>query len=407
MTDNQENHYSMQLAVQQVLNDNSAIWTPNTGFAAIKTAYSGKLTQIFTKDQLQIAINTGLAVDKKVLKQFLVDNAAPVAFVTIAHASQINDNDLLNSVNFSRSDLLRLRDDQLAQRCQIIHTKANDHIAALTVLGVNAATLTVLQNAITAYAAKSATPAAAKAAKKANAADLRNLFKETDSMLKLQLDKVMEPYKATHLTFYNAYKAARLIPNLGATHTRFRITVKDENDTAITGATASLLQAGVVAYQGVTDAAGQIKITKVKPGTFDLKVEKPNFLPKTETGIVFKAGKEIKRTVKLLSQGVTAVREGAVTFPGIANININGINGTSLSSLFFEIAGSVMRFYAAANPTDGPGTEFYDAAIGNGQFGLDDFAQVIDLGPAKQYLNVQTLGPAAGTYKLTFTNLEP
>lgn len=299
MTGKQENKLSMIRATEEVLNKNQSKWSGKVLFVTVKTAFSTKIEALQNARQRQLDIITGITVDKKELRKLMMEKAESVATKLAIYAEDTNDNELVNEVNLSRLQLDRARDEAVAGLCQNIHDHATKHIADLAPYEIDADMLATLQSAIQVYSAKAPQPRAAKAAKKAVTAGIVTLLEDIDKILKNRLDKLMREYKSAEPEFYNAYKAARILIKLGSTHTNFRLQVKDSAGNAVEGATASLLQNNRIIYNLVTDANGKLAITKMKPGTYDIKIAKTGLLIKTETGVEFKAGKEVKRVVSL------------------------------------------------------------------------------------------------------------
>ena len=413
MTGPQENKNSMYRVAEKLLDDNSIIWNGTPAFVTTKGAFSAKITAISTASQQQQAIITGIATDKKVLKTSLIDITAPVAAAVIAYASQTNNNELLDAVNFTRSQLLATRDDMLADRCQIIHTKATANLVALAPYGITAPVLTTLQTTITAYNAKVPAPGTAKQSKKTATINLRNLFKETDTILKLQLDKLMLVYKTTNSDFYNNYLGAREIIDLGSIHTKLKMQVKGENGLGIQNATASLIQNNLVIYSIESDAEGKILLKKIKPGTYNLKVQKPGFDATYEAAVKFKAGKQIARTIVLVPGNSnpangTAVIEGTLGIsPAFANATPTNINGTPLTHVTIVTTAEPIRIFASATLSGIPGPVFFDVLPGAPVTKLGtQFAQELGFDDSKPFLIVLNMGPNPTNYKFTFDNLE-
>lgn len=412
MTDPQENKLSMYRVVEKLLDDNSIIWNGTPAFVTTKNAFSSKIAAISTASQQQQTINTGIATDKKLLKISLINIAAPVAAAVIAYASQTNNNELLNAVNFTQSQLAGTRDDMLGDRCQIIHTKANANLLALAPYGITAPVLTTLQTAITTYTAKVPAPTTAKQSKKTATINIRNLFKETDVILKLQLDKLMLVYKTTNSDFYNNYIGAREIINLGATHTKMEVTVYSVDGSAIEGAYALLLQNNIILYSATSGADGKIVFPKVKPGTYALKAWGKKFSLKEETGIKFKAGKKVTRKVILLPGTSTpgdhtAISEGDLA-PGIAfNIQLTNIKPTLNSNITIQATGSVLRVYVSTANNGLPADVYIDITPGTDYTSsMFQFAQNLGFGNDNKFLMVQNIGANDAHFKFTFDNLE-
>lgn len=412
MLDKQENKLSMYRVAEKLLDDNSIIWNGTPGFVISKGLFSGKIVAINTAAAQQQAIITGVSTDKNVLKLSLVDKAAPVAAAIIIYASQNNNNELLEAVNFTHTQLIKTRDDLLGGICQNIHTKATENLLALADFGITAGSLTALQAAITAYSVKVPAPGTAQLTKSTATFNLRKLFKETDVILKMQVDRFVLTFKSSNPDFYTAYQKARVIKDLGATHTKFRVLVQDQDGSPIEGATVSLVQNNLVAYSMVTDGLGKQLLIKIKPGIYTIRAEKTGFVKKEQTGVQFKAGKEVRRTASLVAgasnpNNGTAVREGDVASAFVANVSLEGINGSPTTSILIEATNSPIRVYAASTIVGLPGTVFFDVMAGfpitkssvelTTQTGMDD---------SKPFLMVQNIGAAPGHYKFTFNNLQ-
>lgn len=407
----QENKLSSYHLTDDKLNLHNGIWAGIPAFSATKGVFSNKIVSIHSVNAIQQGIITGIATDKKDLKVTMIDATAAVAGNVKALASQTNNNELFDAVNYSHSDLMKVRDENIADICQTIHNHANTHLVALAPFGITAPVLTALQLAITAYVVKVQAPGGAKIAKKTATANLRILFKDTDKLLDKELDPMMLQFKNTEPDFFKDYTSAREIIDLGATHTTFRILVKDQNGDPLAGAMVALLQSNLVVYTAVSGADGKVAITKIKPGTFDLKILKTNFTTKTETGILFKAGKAVKRTVTLNPGApvsyITIVREADVPENSVANISTDGVKGTPLTMVTIEVSLGPLSFYSAATPDALPGPVHYDRPVGIITLSLADFVAAIGFGTGSELLNVRNAGPSLVHYKITFTNLEP
>ena len=102
--------------------------------------------------------------------------------------------------------------------------------------------------------------------------------------------------KAANLNFYIAYKSARNIIDLGEVHTRLKVKVRNKQGNPLAGAKVSLFQNLEAMYTEVTDDEGVISITRVKPGIYNLVVEKDGCKNFTEAEINFRSGKKISRS---------------------------------------------------------------------------------------------------------------
>ena len=183
---------------------------------------NAKITSIIATAQQEDLVTKGITIDKAEAKKTLCQLAADVAAPIIAYAAANSNNQLLKEVSFTYSDLFKTKDDQLAPRCKNIHDAAQANLAALGTYGISAATVTILQNTINNYQAKVPDPRNAAAQKVTIRANLKNLIKEADTVLKLQMDKTIVGLKKTHPDFVSTYKSNRVILDPSKTSTSIK-----------------------------------------------------------------------------------------------------------------------------------------------------------------------------------------
>ena len=81
--------------------------------------------------------------------------------------------------------------------------------------------------------------------------------------------------------------------------------VVDASGNPISGATVQLRDPATSrARTGETDADGHFRLTNVPPGTYDLRAEKPGFLPYVETKLQMLVGRTVRMTIRLVAAEV-------------------------------------------------------------------------------------------------------
>ena len=206
----QEATINMQRAVEQHLDANTTIIAAVPAFVTEFDKVKGFNVQISGEVGGQEAPRTGIAKDKRTTKKELCDTTLGIAKPTRAFATNIGDNTLRDEVNCSFTELNRLRDDQLAPRCQIIHDRANANRAALADYGITNEKLENLQNKINNYTAESPKPRTARANRSIKTGNLNDLFRQSKSALK-QMDDLIDNFAAENPEFVNTYKNLRKI----------------------------------------------------------------------------------------------------------------------------------------------------------------------------------------------------
>lgn len=202
---------NMYRATGKQLDDNASIVAANVAFQTAFNKIKANIIAIQTVAQQKSASLTGIAADKSNSKQILCKLAATIAGAVSAYASATKNETLKQEMNLSITTLARTRDEALAPRCQMIHDRATANKDALADYDIKSAQLTALQTAIDNYSAETMKPRHAVSTRKTATANLAALFKENDDILKNQLDKLIELYRADHPDFVQTYESARII----------------------------------------------------------------------------------------------------------------------------------------------------------------------------------------------------
>ena len=215
MTGKQENKLSMYFAVQGVCNENNTVWGGLPAYVSAFGDFEGVIQSIQGSRLVQEKDTKGVTQDKASAVEQVIEKALEVSTAVHAYATDTNNNELREKINYSPSDLKGARDTILIDKCQLIHDEANNVIGSLGDYGVLAADLTDLQSKIDAYEASVAKPREAITNRSTATTELENLLKEGDNILDNRLDKLMSNFKQSDPVFYSTYFNARLIVDLG------------------------------------------------------------------------------------------------------------------------------------------------------------------------------------------------
>lgn len=206
----QEATLNMQRAVEQHLDANTTIIAAVPAFVTAFNKVKGFNAQIADAAGAQETPRTGIAKDKGTSKSTLAETVLIVAKPTRAFAVDTDNNQLREEVNYTFNKLMRLRDDQIAPRCQVIHDLAATNLAALAPYGITPEKLENLQNKIDSYLAETPKPRTARADRSIKTANLTELFRESKKALK-QMDDLIDNFAADHPEFVATYKNLREI----------------------------------------------------------------------------------------------------------------------------------------------------------------------------------------------------
>jgi hypothetical protein len=215
MKNKQEDKLSMCLTVQKDCNVNKDIWSNMPAFVDTFGRFENLISKIKTQQEIQKGKTTGITQSKQKEEDEMIQATVEIASAVHAFASIIGDDALMSKVNYSPTNLMRLRDTDLRAVCQTIHDAAESVIDHLGDYGKTPEDLEKLQKEINDFSDMIAEPRSAIGTRATATAELEKLFKEVDTILRDQLDMLMVNYKSSHPKFYNKYRSSRMIVDMG------------------------------------------------------------------------------------------------------------------------------------------------------------------------------------------------
>jgi hypothetical protein len=211
MTAREEAVLSMFRSTQQHCTNNNAIISTNAAFMASFNSFNAQLSTLISTETKAQKKTKGVAKDKETLRAELVQAAYDLAAQIFAYANKQKNQTLKKQVDFSITDLERIKDELLVPTCNNIKTQASSNLTALTDYQVTAATLTAFQKSIDDYSAAVPTPRLAIAAKTADNKLVKATIKEISSILKNEMDKTVVAFRKAPPSFVTEYFEARKI----------------------------------------------------------------------------------------------------------------------------------------------------------------------------------------------------
>ncbi|HQU86846.1 MAG TPA: carboxypeptidase-like regulatory domain-containing protein [Pyrinomonadaceae bacterium] len=288
MNAKQEAKFTMYRTSEQILDANSALTATITALATAIAAFKAIIAQIGETDELVGANLTGIAADKENSKQFLAQFASDIAAIIKAYASATKNQILKAEINFPVTKLTRLRDESLTTACRLIHTRTVENAAELKDFGITNSKITELDTAINEYTAKTQNPRTAVVKRSTQTANLVQLFKQADEILKDQIDGLMKNFRTSNPDIYNDYTNAREIVDAHTTVTQLKGTVMDATDEKpIKGAVVTIVELGI---SKTTNLNGEYSFKPAENGTFTLKIEKEGYAPYQKEELNIKTG---------------------------------------------------------------------------------------------------------------------
>ncbi|GDX53162.1 hypothetical protein LBMAG27_22090 [Bacteroidota bacterium] len=271
MLKEQEDTNNMYGTVEQVLDDNTTIYTANVPFKTAVAAFKTNNAKIETLREQQETDNKGITQDKKEKRDKLETESIKIGSVVSFFAAQTGNNGLRQKVNFNKSELARARDNEVTGMAEQVYNAANDNAAALVAYGITAGMITDYRDLIDAYSALVSAPRTARTETSAATKQLPPLFDANNLLLTEQLDMGMELYSTSDPGFFNSYQGARVIVNSPTRKRALQLTALD----SVTNLPVEhvLVTVDSNAITRHTSIAGRIYVQNLTEGTHNLRAQ--------------------------------------------------------------------------------------------------------------------------------------
>ena len=217
MNTEQTNRVNMFKTVIAVLDENNLVWNPMVPFATAVAAFKSRVSAIDAAAQKQ-ETPTGSAKDKADTRDALEDVLFLMceALGVLAHTT--SDQDLLALTDVTRSSLAKLDAEGLSNRAALVLAQANARKTELVAMQVTEANLDELDQALQVFNEAKVGPRQATTSRMVQTDSLPALMRETNDILRNEIDRLVSLFSRTHPEFVSNYRAARTIVNRAASH---------------------------------------------------------------------------------------------------------------------------------------------------------------------------------------------
>ncbi len=212
------NKLMMYQVVQSHLDRNKSLWISVAAMATTINDFELLLAEIETCRKLTQENKKGITQQKATQQALVIAHAYEISSVLYAMAIKKNDEILAAKVDFTETDLLKKRDNNLVATCLNIVEFATEHLAELNAYEVTADELILLKEEINSFAENLNTGRVSVSERKAANEKLKVVFLQVDDLLKKQLDRIVVRYRKTEPDFYTTYQSLRHIVNYGVRH---------------------------------------------------------------------------------------------------------------------------------------------------------------------------------------------
>ena len=211
MREHQENKLRMYYSVSAVCDNRPDLWCENEAFLETYSKFRSKIPQIKRcKDILTvetIVSQSFKSVDRIELEEVSFFLAGRI----LLYAKQKADEGLYAEIRNFKNCLSHCTDMEFIRVCTTLSEVAENCIQELSAFAVTPEEITELKQLAADFAINQARSKSHHAKNKSTEEQLKKLFKDTDDILKRQLDHVVDFFKNSESEFYEAYLAARVI----------------------------------------------------------------------------------------------------------------------------------------------------------------------------------------------------
>jgi hypothetical protein len=277
MNDKQENKLGMFIRLESRLDNNLTIVNTKPALVTAHTSLKNQISNIRATDLIATNIITGVAQDKKALRQQLNETCFLLSSTLAAYAGNTNNNTLYQEVYLPVSSIELMRDDQISTYAQLLHDRANTHVANLADYGITPASVSDFQALINSYTATSQKPRTAISDRKTAVANLKTQFTDTNNWIKRVLDKLIIPLKPDYPDFVTQYFNDRIIIDDGAHSANVTVSgvlTSNADGTPIVGAT---IQIGPYTFTSAADGSFSKSFYISKPTTYNTVITATGF----------------------------------------------------------------------------------------------------------------------------------
>lgn len=218
MRRSQTNRITMFKTTALNLNDNQSVWSGMAPFVDAVQRLNDKIAELDDTARNQETPISGAVVDKASARDALEDVLFLVceALGVLGHTG--HDNDLIALVDLTPATMHRLDSEELSNRAATILDRANARKPDLATLHVTQANLDELTQALADFNNSKQRPREAVAVRSAETELIPNLIREATSILRNEIDPMVNLFRRSDPKFVAAHRSARVIVERAATH---------------------------------------------------------------------------------------------------------------------------------------------------------------------------------------------
>jgi len=218
MKEKYSNYYRMLLSVETFLGTKAETTGTIPAFGRAITRLNDKIAEIKGADSNRGGKSTGKSGSKNETEDKLIAAVMKAASALKTYAVDKELTDLAASVDFSKWDLIKLRDSDLAAKAGSIKKTAEGKLSELAEFGLAASDLTTIEELAATFTQLIGEMGTIRGGKIVETKNLGALIDEAKAIVEKQLDGFAETLRTDQTEFYNQYKAVRDVLDYGGSH---------------------------------------------------------------------------------------------------------------------------------------------------------------------------------------------
>jgi hypothetical protein len=276
--------------VQQLLKipANAAKIAPVQDLVDGATELDTRIITITDNKAITDADTNGIRGNKLNMRETVADDILALSGPLANLGRKNNDQVLVQKYNFSKTELTRMRDQDLLTAAQNTSADATTNLAALAPAGVTAQMVTDLNNDRAALLLLVASPEQAKQQKKAANQIIKAEFPHTRQLLEISLTPLMRTnFAKTDPLFYITYLASTLITETGTRHYDFFGVITNSADGSfVQKVLIRVLDSnGNEVQKKKTGPKGRFAFPEIPQGTYSVELSRPGYQTKVISNI--------------------------------------------------------------------------------------------------------------------------
>jgi len=215
MNKHEENKVTMFRAVLNLLQSNRKMLTDQVPvFDELIDEYDADVRNVNAKNEKHQTVAAGATDKKTAAEEALVDETVALCRPCYSYASRQQDPELQARLNVTESDLTRMRDTELLRTTRGLLELMESLQEELAKYNVTSDRLDNYGTLTETYGSSMDNRETLSGVQKAAREALTEAIHETDTLLKEQIDPLVENFRTIDREFYNQYQAVRAIKDL-------------------------------------------------------------------------------------------------------------------------------------------------------------------------------------------------